>query len=54
MSEKSIKFSKQLMEDGTNLMIIGYDAYPMDGSRPFGHKLILVLDKSKYPWNLIT
>ncbi len=51
--------------NGTNLQILGYDAYPVtqelykhyiDISKPFGHELVLytlltVEDINKYPWN---
>ena len=55
----------QSREDGTNLMICGFDAYPVtkslyehycDGSKPFGHELVLYTmliteDPVDYPWN---
>lgn len=55
---------KRMIEDGFNVQICGYDAYPvtdtlvehyMDTSRPFGHELVLytmlVTDNpGDYPW----
>lgn len=55
------------IEDGWNLQIMGYDAYPIEYSlthhylcsdKPFGHELVLytlltVKDPSDYPWNFI-
>jgi hypothetical protein len=54
---------KQMLRDGYNLQIIGYDAYPVDKSldicykdtsKPFGHELVLYTlltqDPPNYPW----
>jgi hypothetical protein len=56
---------KEMIRDGINLQIVGYDAYDvgdkdlydcyLDDSRPFGHELVLytlltVHDKTQYPW----
>lgn len=63
---KSFKELQSMHEDGINLCIIGYDAYPItktiqehyeDPSKPFGHELVLysllTIDKpSQYPWNI--
>jgi hypothetical protein len=57
---------KDLINNGYNLQIIGYDGYPIsdsllnhyyDTSRPFGHELVLytlltVADPKDYPWNI--
>ncbi len=54
-----------LIKNGYNLQIVGYDGYPitqdlyqhyLDISKPFGHELVLytlltVEDETKYPWN---
>lgn len=66
--QEDFKRLQKAISNGTNLMICGYDAYPiegdptrekmkayyMDGSRPFGHELVLfcllVLEKEDYPW----
>ncbi len=56
---------QELIENGTNLQIIGYDGYPitnslydhyLDISRPFGHELVLysiltIENSQNYPWN---
>jgi hypothetical protein len=55
----------QLIADGYNLQICGYDAYQptesleqhyLDASRPFGHELVLytllTADSQTYPWRL--
>lgn len=56
---------KQMLADGTNLQIVGYDGYPVtrslwehynDTSRPFGHELVLfslllLENPAEYPWN---
>ena len=56
---------KQMLLDGKNLQIVGYDAYPVtdtlwnhynDDKRPFGHELVLYTllkleDPAEYPWN---
>lgn len=64
---KSPDFHKlrQLIDDGYNLQICGYDAYQpnmsldehyLDPSRPFGHEMVLYTlltsDQSQYPWRL--
>jgi len=55
---------KQMLQDGFNLQICGYDAYQpteswethyLDASRPFGHELVLmtlllVENPQEYPW----
>lgn len=55
----------QMKADGINLLIMGYDAYPVtqdlythycDESKPFGHELVLytllIIDNPReYPWN---
>ena len=55
----------QLRKDGTNLIICGYDAYPVtrslyehycDESKPFGHELVLysllvLTEDDEYPWD---
>jgi hypothetical protein len=57
---------KKLIEDGMNLMICGYDGYPVtksllehydDASRPFGHELVLYTllttpSNQAYPWQI--
>jgi hypothetical protein len=56
---------KQLILDGYNLQICGYDGYQptksldehyLDPSRPFGHELVLYTlltqDSSQYPWRI--
>jgi len=62
---KSIDFHKlrQLISNGYNLQICGYDAYVptgdmdvhyLDSSRPFGHEMVLytllMLEPRQYPW----
>lgn len=73
---KSYKTLMQMVNEGTNVQIIGYDGYDigltqedqmdqkkltkafekfyLDGSRPFGHELVLaallLLEKENYPW----
>lgn len=56
---------KRWKQEGVNLQIIGYDAYPVtmsldehykDATVPFGHELVLytllvVNDPAQYPWN---
>lgn len=53
----------QLRKDGTNLIICGYDAYPItkslyehycDPAKPFGHELVLyslIVLTEEYPWD---
>ena len=57
---------QELRAQGTNLLICGYDAYPVtqslydhycDESRAFGHELVLytllsMADSALYPWNM--
>ncbi len=53
----------QMLDNGTNLQIIGYDAFPLTGtleeayldpSKPFGHELclyaLLTAKPEEYPW----
>lgn len=55
---------KQMLNDGYNLQICGYDGYDIDKSveecykdisKPFGHEIclytMLVHDENEYPWN---
>lgn len=59
----AFKKLKKMVDNGYNLQIIGYDAYPItkdmetlykDISRPFGHELVLYTllteEKENYPW----
>ncbi len=64
---ESYKKLKDLLNNGYNLQIIGYDGfeidttkdlmeYYLDDTRPFGHELVLyslltLNDKNEYPWN---
>ncbi len=78
LGKKTKSYSKlmRMVNEGTNVQIIGYDGYDLeltqadqtnqkkmtkmfekfylDGSRPFGHELVLaallLLDKENYPW----
>ena len=57
---------KQMLNEGINLQIVGYDAYPItkslqehyeDPDKPFGHEIVLytllvVKDPENYPWNV--
>ncbi len=57
---------REMLQDGYNLAIFGYDAYPpsddiysdyKDPARPFGHELVLycllnIEEPSEYPWNI--
>jgi hypothetical protein len=66
MQTQDFAILKQLIRDGHNLCICGFDAYPpkydlythyVDASRPFGHELVLytllvVENKKDYPWNI--
>jgi hypothetical protein len=54
---------KQLLADGVNLQICGYDAYQpsgtpdthyLDPSRPFGHELVLYTMSTTEPDQLLT
>lgn len=63
--KKEYKELKQMIADGTNLQITGYDGYEVtedidvhynDPHKPFGHELVLytlltVEDPADYPWN---
>jgi hypothetical protein len=63
---ESFQKLKNLLKQGYNLQIVGYDGYPitnstmdhyLDPTRPFGHELVLycllTIDSSEeYPWNL--
>lgn len=63
--EKDFDTLVSLLENGFNLLLIGYDGYPvekdlwehyLDTSRPFGHELVLytlltIVDPEDYPWN---
>jgi hypothetical protein len=60
------KMLRDLLTNGTNLIICGYDAYPVtmslyehycDPTHPFGHELVLytlltIDDPLNYPWNI--
>lgn len=66
-AKKSESFAKlvEMLNDGYNLQIVGYDAYApdkdlhehyLDTSRPFGHEMVLytlltVENTEEYPWN---
>lgn len=62
--EKKADFKKlqQMLRDGYNLQIIGYDGYPItkslyehyiDPAKPFGHELVLYsLLVGEYPWEI--
>lgn len=64
--QKEFALLRQMLDDGINLQICGYDGYPVteslldhyyDTDRPFGHELVLytlltVDDPRNYPWNI--
>jgi hypothetical protein len=68
LKTKEFQHLKDLLKQGYNLQICGYDAYDvtktpedhyLDGSKPFGHELVLytmlvVDDPSCYPWRMYT
>ena len=61
--EPDFEYLRDLMNNGYNLQICGYDAYPIEGTieeayldprHPFGHERVLmsmlVLEPNEYPW----
>lgn len=63
---ENFKTLTKKIKSGTNIIICGYDAYPVtkdlyahyiDATKPFGHELVLytlltVADADDYPWNI--
>ena len=63
---KDFKKLRRIIDEGTNIIICGYDAYEVtkdlythycDPKKPFGHELVLyslltISEEKEYPWNI--